>query len=120
MSPIKAVIFDLGGVVFGSPLHAIADYERERGIPDGFVNRVVVDTAPEGGWSRLERGELTLETFFPIFEQECAAAGHEISARAMFERMDAAAQPRPQMIRAIADLRAADYRVAALTNSPPS
>ena len=28
----RAVIFDLGGVVIGSPLHAIADYERELGL----------------------------------------------------------------------------------------
>ena len=117
MSPIRAVIFDLGGVVFGSPLHAIAAYERELGIPDGFVNRVVADTAPGGGWSRLERGELGLEAFFPIFEEECAAAGHTISAREMFTRMDAAALPRPRMIAAIARLRACDYRVGALTNN---
>lgn len=117
MSTIRAVIFDLGGVVFGSPLHAIAAYERDRGIPDGFVNHVVVDTAPEGAWSRLERGELSLDTFFPLFESECAAAGHEISAREMFQRMDAATKPRPQMIAAISRLRACAYRVAALTNN---
>ena len=29
---IRAVIFDLGGVVVGSPLHAIAVYERELGL----------------------------------------------------------------------------------------
>ena len=56
----RAVIFDLGGVVVGSPLHAIAAYERDAGIPRGLINRVVVDTAPAGAWSRLERGELTL------------------------------------------------------------
>ena len=35
----QAVIFDLGGVVLGSPLHAIADYEREIGIPANSINR---------------------------------------------------------------------------------
>mgnify|MGYP001547131660 FL=1 len=39
----RAVIFDLGGVVLDSPLHAIARYERELGIPAGFVNRVVIE-----------------------------------------------------------------------------
>jgi hypothetical protein len=29
--PHRAVLFDIGGVVVGSPLDAIARYERERG-----------------------------------------------------------------------------------------
>jgi hypothetical protein len=35
---IRAVIFDLGGVVIGSPLHAIAAYERELGLATNAVN----------------------------------------------------------------------------------
>ena len=49
----RAVLFDLGGVVVGSPLEAIARYEAEQGIPAGFVNRVVVTTGAAGAWSRL-------------------------------------------------------------------
>src|SRR5438309_487960 len=56
----RAVLFDLGGVVVGSPLEAIARYEAEQGIPAGFVNRVVVATGAAGAWSRLERGELRI------------------------------------------------------------
>src|SRR5947208_1175138 len=82
----RAVLFDLGGVVVGSPLEAIARYEAEQGIPGGFVNRVVAATGAAGAWSRLERGELTLEAFYPAFEQDCAAAGHAIDARAMMAR----------------------------------
>ena len=73
--PYRAVIFDMGGVVVGSPLHAIAAYERERGIPPGFVNRVVVETGPAGAWARLERGELELEAFYAAFDLDCEAAG---------------------------------------------
>ena len=49
----RAVIFDLGGVVLGSPLHAIARFERDCGLPSGFINRVVIDTGPEGAWPRI-------------------------------------------------------------------
>ena len=45
---IRAVIFDLGGVVVGSPLHAIAAYERELGLDRHAVNRVVVTTGHGG------------------------------------------------------------------------
>jgi putative hydrolase of the HAD superfamily len=114
---IRAVIFDLGGVVVGSPLHAIAAYERALGVADGSVNRVVVTSGPGGAWSRLERGELTLEPFFPAFEADCAAAGFVIDAREMMRRIAAATAPRPLMLEAIRRLRAAALRVAALTNN---
>ena len=112
-----AVIFDLGGVVLGSPLHAIAAFEREQGIPAGFVNRVVMETAPEGAWSRLERGELALEGFFVVFERDCAAAGQVLCARALMERMAEIALPRPAMLEAVQRIRARGLKTAALTNN---
>src|SRR5512141_143067 len=96
--PFRAVFFDLGGVVIGSPLHAIAAYERDEGIAAGAINRVVVDTAPVGAWSRLERGELTLDEFYPAFDADCAAAGVRMSARALMQRVAQAVAPRPLML----------------------
>ena len=115
--PYQAVIFDLGGVVLGSPLHAIAAYEREIGIPANFINRVVMDTAPSGAWSRLERGELSMEAFYPAFDRDCRDAGCEISALVMMERMARAAEPRPAMLEAVARIRQQQVSVAALTNN---
>jgi epoxide hydrolase-like predicted phosphatase len=114
---LRAVIFDLGGVVIGSPLHAIADYERELGLARNAVNRVVVTSGPTGAWSRLERGELGLEEFYPRFEADCAAAGIVIDAREMMRRVAEIAVPRPAMLEAIRRLRAAGRKVAALTNN---
>ena len=113
----RTVIFDLGGVVLDSPLHSIAAYERELGIPAGFVNRVVIEAGPEGAWARLERGELAMEDFFGAFEADCAAAGQTIDARAMFGLMAEASQPRPQMLEAIRRIRAEGLKAAALTNN---
>jgi putative hydrolase of the HAD superfamily len=117
---IRAVIFDLGGVVLGSPLHAIAAYERAHGIAAGSVNRVVADTGAEGAWGRLERGRIAFSLFVSAFEAECAAAGFAIDARVLMEEMGAASQPRPAMLAAIRSLRANGLRVAALTNNWPS
>lgn len=113
----RAVIFDLGGVVIGSPLHAIAAYEREQGVPAGCINRVVVDTAPVGAWSRLERGELTMEEFYPAFDADCAAAGVVISARALMQRVAQSVAPRPAMLNAIRVIRARGLLAAAITNN---
>src|SRR5512134_2721637 len=112
-----AVIFDLGGVVLGSPLHAIARFEREHGIPPGFVNRVVVESGPAGAWSRLERGELDLERFYRAFEADCERAGRRVPARPMMERIAASAGPRPAMLAAIARIRGRGLLAAALTNN---
>ena len=115
---IKAVIFDLGGVVLGSPLHAIAAFERELGIAEGFVNRHVAGSAPDGAWHRLERGELRLgEEFFQAFDRELEAAGQALSSREMMARIAQVTEPRTEMLTAIDRLRAADLGVAALTNN---
>lgn len=111
------MLFDLGGVVLGSPLHAIAAYERERGLPEGAVNRLVVERGEAGAWSRLERGELDMELFFEAFDRECADAGLALSARELMERVGGAAEPRPLMLDAVHRLRERALTVAALTNN---
>ena len=114
---VRAVIFDLGGVVFDSPMEAIAAYEAELGIPAGFVNRLIVSLGPGGAWSRLERGELAPEAFYGAFESECAEAGHPLSARELMARMGGSTTPRPVMLEAIRRIRAGGLAVAALTNN---
>ncbi len=111
------MIFDLGGVVLGSPLHAIARFEKERGILDGFVNRLVVETAPDGAWSRLERGELSIEEFYRDFDAECVARGHLLPAADMMEAIHTSSRPRPEMLKALERLREYGLTTAALTNN---
>ncbi len=113
----RAVIFDLGGVVLDSPLHAIAAFEREEGLPAGFVNRVVVRSGEQGAWSRLERGELELEAFYAAFEQDCAEAGERLSARLLMQRIARSAEPRPAMLEAVRRIRERGLKAAALTNN---
>jgi len=113
----RAVIFDLGGVILDSPLHAIARFERDCGIEAGFVNAVVVRTGRSGAWGRLECGELTMEEFFEAFEADCAGAGVRLSARALMERIGESSAPRPQMLEAVRRIRAHGLRAAALTNN---
>jgi putative hydrolase of the HAD superfamily len=113
----RGVIFDLGGVVLGSPMHAIADYEREVGLSAGLVNRHIVERGRDGAWARLERGEFDTEAFFAAFDAEFAEAGHPMSARDMMTRMGQATQPRAAMLDAIARIREAGLRAAALTNN---
>jgi putative hydrolase of the HAD superfamily len=114
---ITAVVFDLGGVVMDSPLHAIARYERDHALPPNAINRAVVATGERGAWSRLERGELTLEAWCAPFEADCRAHGVDVNATRLMEYIAQAGRPRPQMLRAIARLRERGLRVGALTNN---
>jgi putative hydrolase of the HAD superfamily len=113
---IEAVVFDIGGVVLESPLHAIARYERDHGLAANAINHAVVASGEQGAWARLERGELTLATFGALFEADCRTCGFVVDApRLMAYMADLVA--RPQMLEAIGRLRRAGLRVGALTNN---
>jgi putative hydrolase of the HAD superfamily len=115
--PIAGVLFDLGGVVMDSPLHAIARYERDHGLPPRAVNEAIRAAGEQGAWSRLERGELTVERFLRPFEEECARAGVVVRAERVMAYIAEAGRPRPVMLEAIRRLRARGLRVGALTNN---
>jgi putative hydrolase of the HAD superfamily len=117
VSGIEGVVFDLGGVVMDSPLHAIARYERDHGLPPNAINRAVVESGEAGAWSRLERGELALQEFHGLFEADCRACGVEVSGARMMAYIAEASVPRPRMLEAIRRIRERGLRVGALTNN---
>jgi putative hydrolase of the HAD superfamily len=114
---IEAVIFDVGGVVTGSPLEAIARYERDHGLPPQAIGRAIREAGETGAWSRLERGELSLEAFLLPFEAECRAGGVALHGARLMAYIAEAGTPRPAMIEAIRRIRARGLRTAALTNN---
>ena len=117
MQSIQAVVFDIGGVVMDSPLHVIARYEREHSIPANAINRAVVAAGERGAWARLERGELTAQTFAEPFEADCRAHGIDVDGRRLMTLIGEARAARPQMLEAIRRIRARGLRTAALTNN---
>lgn len=117
MARIAGVLFDIGGVVQDSPLHAIARYERDHGLPPNAINRALVAAGESGAWSRLERGELTLEAWCAPFEADCRAQGLVVDGRRLMHYIAEAGRERPQMLRAVARLRERGLRVGALTNN---
>jgi putative hydrolase of the HAD superfamily len=114
---LRAVIFDLGGVIVPSPIDAFRDFEREQGLPHRFISEVIVDSGDHGAWSKLERGELTLAEFGAAFEKECAAAGQTLVADDMLACLYGSEGPRPAMLAAIARIREEGLKTAALTNN---
>jgi len=114
---LRAVIFDLGGVVMPSPIDAFREYERREGLPHRLLSEVVLAGGDDGSWSRLERGELSMAEFGPAFEAECAAAGGTVVASDVFALVHESSGPRPEMLEAIRRIRDHGLHTAALTNN---
>jgi epoxide hydrolase-like predicted phosphatase len=115
--PIRAVLFDLGGVVLDSPLAVFAAYEQELGLPVHTLNKAIVGAGHGGAWARLERGELTMREFFEAFDAELAAGQVVISAEALMTKIADNTQLRPAMLTAIRTIRSAGLKAGALTNN---
>ncbi len=114
---VRAVIFDLGGVVFPSPFDVFATYERDHGLPDRFIRGVVAASVDHGAWARLERSELSFDEFAVAFSAECAAAGGTVDATDLMREIGRGFEPRPAMVSAIDAIRARGLKVGALTNN---
>ncbi|KKA30640.1 hypothetical protein TD95_004217 [Thielaviopsis punctulata] len=61
----KLILFDIGGVC------VILDYELSLGIIPGWINYAISQSAPNGFWHRLERGEIPMDdAFFAGFSSD--------------------------------------------------
>ncbi len=117
MTAVCGVIFDLGGVVFDSPILRIAEFERRAGLSPQTVARTIRSNGRNGAWQCLERGEIDRSSFIDAFAAEFQAAGVTVDVRGLLEEIESALVVRPSMLDAIDRLRASGYRVAALTNN---
>ena len=111
------MVFDLGGVVFPSPLDVFRAYERDHGLPHRFLSEVVLAEPEHGAWSRLERGELNFDEFCDAFDAECAAHGGAVSARELMDAVRVGHDAPPEMVTAIGAIRLHGLKTAALTNN---
>jgi putative hydrolase of the HAD superfamily len=115
----RAVIFDLGGVVFPSPFQAFDAYDRDAGLAPGTVRALIRTSSETGAWAALERGELALPDFYAQLEAEAVAAEFRLDAARLMAGIASGSGPHPAMATAIRRIRAANLRTAALTNNWP-
>lgn len=117
MTRIKAVLFDLGGVIFESPLHTISAFEADQGLAAGTVGRIVTEAGGDGAWARHERGEISAETFERGLTEEARRFGVDLDVAGMMRRIEADVAVRPPMLAAVRRLREEGLAVAAVTNN---
>ncbi len=99
MAQIEAVLWDFGGVILSSPFEAFAAYERDHGLPSGFIRGLNATNPDRNAWAQLERGTVGFEEFCSLFEAEAKAAGHEVDARDVVGLLRG--QVRPAMVEAL-------------------
>jgi putative hydrolase of the HAD superfamily len=96
---VRAVIFDVGGVLITSPFDAFARYEAANGLPPGLLRRLNATNPDTNAWARLERNEVDLAAFAAQYEAEAADAGYTVDGRAVLACL--AGELRPEMVEAL-------------------
>jgi putative hydrolase of the HAD superfamily len=112
---IRAVLWDFGGVILTSPFEAFERYERQAGLEPGFIRRMNATNPHTNAWAQLERGELDLEGFGVVFEDEARSLGGELSGAEVLSLL--AGEVRPEMVEGLRRCKAAGLALACLTNN---
>ena len=111
---LRAVLFDFGGVILTSPFEAFAAYERDVGLPDGFLRSVNATNPDTNAWARLERSEFDIDEFVVAFESEARDLGHEVDGARVLECLRG--EVRPSMVAALRACRE-QFATGLLTNN---
>ncbi len=102
-SHIRAVIFDVGGVLTESPVTRIKAYAAEYGISEEARQAIFVPH--EGPWSRFERSELAPADFAREFEHVASTFGVDADGQHFLEWFFQGFQPRHEMLEVVEALR---------------
>ena len=97
--PIRATLWDYGGVILDSPFDAFARYEESNGLPAGLIRSLNAANPDTNAWARFERNEVSPGEFARLFEAEAAAAGHRLDAAAVLALLGGGI--RPEMVEAV-------------------
>ncbi|XP_031959215.1 bifunctional epoxide hydrolase 2 isoform X3 [Corvus moneduloides] len=122
----RAVLFDLGGVLFGPGLqHFLGSCEREWGLPRNFLWDVLLSGGSQSSYSRALRGQITLSQLFSEVDEGCRRRASSLgiaipgafSAARPFQDLQAQGSVDVRMLRVAGILRWNGFKTCALTNN---
>lgn len=115
--PVRAVIWDFGGVFTTSPFDAFNRYERERGLPVDIIRRINAANPDANAWARIERAEVDAATFDRLFAAEAKLLGHTIPGKDVLALLSG--DLRPRVVAAFKACKA-KFKVGCITNNAPT
>ncbi|KAM6432758.1 bifunctional epoxide hydrolase 2 isoform 1-T1 [Rhynochetos jubatus] len=122
----RAVLFDLGGVLFGPGLqHFLGSCERDCALPRNFLQKVLFAGGTDSPYAKAMRGQITLSQLFSEMEEGCrqhaSASGITLSSTfsvsRAFEEMGAKGTVNAPLLRAASVLRRNRFKTCVLTNN---
>lgn len=113
--PLRAVLWDFGGVILSSPFEAFNRYEDANGLPRDIIRRVNATDPHTNAWARLERSDISPTEFDRHFADESEALGHRIPGADVLALLSG--DVRPAMVAALDSVIAAGFLTACLTNN---
>ena len=113
--PIRAVLWDFGGVILSSPFEAFRRYEAEMGLPQDFIRSVNATNPDSNAWALLERNDISPAEFDSKFADESESLGHRVPGADVLALL--AGDVRPHMVQALDAVIEAGFLTACLTNN---
>jgi len=113
--PLRAVLWDFGGVILTSPFEAFRRYESATGLPQDFIRTINSTNPHSNAWALLERSDISTKEFDELFAQESSARGHRVPGADVLALL--AGDIRPNMVAALDAVIAAGFKTACLTNN---
>jgi len=113
--PLRAVLWDFGGVILTSPFEAFRRYESAVGLPQDFIRTINSTNPHSNAWALLERSDISTKEFDELFAQESSARGHRVPGADVLALLSG--DIRPNMVAALDAVIAAGFKTACLTNN---
>lgn len=113
--PVRAVLWDFGGVILTSPFEAFNRYERDHDLPIDFIRSVNARDPHSNAWAGLERNDITPEEFDTAFAEESERLGHRVPGADVLTLLSG--DVRPEMVVALDRVIAAGLTTACVTNN---
>lgn len=113
--PIRAVLWDFGGVILSSPFEAFRRYEADHDLPVDLIRTVNATNPDTNAWALLERNDITPAEFDALFATESQALGHRVPGADVLALL--AGDVRPHMVKALDTVIESGLLTACLTNN---
>ncbi|XP_065538027.1 bifunctional epoxide hydrolase 2 isoform X2 [Lathamus discolor] len=122
----RAVLFDLGGVLFGPGLqHFLSSCEQDCALPRNFLRKVMFAGGSDSPYAKVMRGQITLSQLFSEMEEGCrqhaTTSGITLpdtfSVARAFEEMAAKGTVNAPLLQAARVLRRNGFKTCVLTNN---